>query len=318
MKLLITGGSGFIGSHLVQSFKEKGDFTIDILDIKKPPKEVYHSINRWVNKDIRQPLYDVIKNYDAVYHLAAVANARTCGENPRQAYEINVVGTFNVADACRKNKIPRVLYASTIWMSGLQVGEVVTERSPFEIHKMNTIYGATKLSGELIFSSMFAEHGGPKYTIMRYGIPYGERMWGGLIVRAFLYQAEKFGMISIFGDGLQGRNFLYIGDMCNAQTMLLDKKCENKIYNLGSPQFITVKEIAEELVKHYPAKISYITQARVEPKLKNVSSRKASVDLHWKQETDLREGIRKCVDWWKTLSSNEKEDKPYFVPKSSQ
>lgn len=318
MKVLITGGSGFIGSHLAQSLKSVGDIIVDVLDVRKPPKEVFCFVNKWIKKDIRLPLYDVINNYDAVYHLAAIANARACGENPKRAYEINVLGTFNVADACLKNEIPRVLYASSSWVAGLQVGEVVTETSPFQLHKMNTIYGATKLSGELIFRSMFVELGGPKYTIMRYGVPYGERMWNGLVVRAFLYQAEKFGVISIFGDGLQGRNFIYVDDMCKVQTLLLDERCENKTYNLGSPRFVTVKEIAEEVIKYYPAKINYITQARVEPKLKNVSSNKVLKELNWKQETCLSEGIRKCVDWWETLSSREKEDLSYSMPKLVQ
>ena len=92
-------------------------------------------------------------------------------------------------------------------------------------------------------------------------------------------QAEKFKMLTIFGDGHQGRNFLYVGDMCEAQVKLLDNKAENKIYNLGSEKIITVREIADEIKKHYPIIITYIPQARVEPKIKNVSSEKMFNDF---------------------------------------
>lgn len=310
MKLLVTGGSGFIGSHLVEKLVKAGH-KVDVLDVRKPVK--LKLVQDWINKDIRENLDDVVKGYDAVYHLAAVANARACGQFPRKAYESNLQGTFNIASACLKNDIPRVLYASTTWMAGLQVGDVVSELDPFEVHKMNTIYGATKLSGEMVFYSMLAEKKAPNFTIMRYGIPYGERMWDGLVVRAFMQQAEKFKVISIMGDGLQGRNFLYVGDMCDAQVALLDDKAKNKVYNLGSPEFITIREIAEEVAKHFPAKISYITQARVEPKLKNVESEKALEDFNWKPRTSFKEGIKKCADWWNKLPSDMKEEVPYFM-----
>ena len=308
MKILVTGGSGFIGSYLVKALIEAGH-SVDVLDVRKPILA-----DGWIYKDIRNNLFDVIKGYDAVYHLAAIANAIFCQEVPKKSYEINVMGTFNVANACLKNEIPRLLYASTTWMSGLQVGEEITEYNPIEVHNMNSIYGATKLSSEMILESMFAEFKAPKYTIMRYGIPYGERMNIGLVVREFMYQAEKFKTLTIFGDGHQGRNFLSVGDMCEAQVKLLDEKAENKIYNLGSERIITVKELAEEVNKHYPVKITYIPQARVEPKIKNVSSEKMFNDFGWKPKTSLAEGIKICVKWWRELDPSLKDEATYFVP----
>jgi len=312
-KYLVTGGSGFIGSHLVQSLLEANNCQVDILDVRRPSDEL-PKFGEWIAKDIREDLTGVIKNYDAVYHLAAIANARTCGQYPQRAYEINVMGTLNVANACRENEIPRMLYASSTWMAGLQVGQTIHEYDPFEIHQMNTVYGATKLAGEMILYAMKAENKAPNFTIMRYGIPYGERMWEGLVVRAFMLQAEKYKVISIFGDGLQGRNFLYVKDMCEGQIKCLSKKAAGQVYHLGSEEFVTVKELAEEVVKYYPAKITYITQARVEPKIKNVSSKKAEKELGWKPKTSFSRGIKRCIDWWKTVRFDQKEDVPYFVP----
>ena len=107
MKILVTGGSGFIGSHLIKALMEAG-YSVDVLDVRKPL-----ITDNWICKDIRNSLFDVIKGYDAVYHLAAIANAIFCQEVPKKSYEINVMGTFNVANACLKNDIPRLLYAST-------------------------------------------------------------------------------------------------------------------------------------------------------------------------------------------------------------
>lgn len=315
MRILVTGGSGFIGSHLCFALQRAGH-GVDILDVRAPER-----IAVVLRKDIREDLTDWIKGYDAVYHLAAVANARVCGQRPRDAYEINVMGTYNVLEACHINNIPRVLYASTTWMAGMQVPRqrpvskpAVHEEDPFKVQDMNTIYGATKLSGELMFHAYLAEKKAPRFTIMRYGIPYGEGMWDGLVVRAFMAQAEKHGVITIYGDGHQGRNFLYVGDMCDAQVKLLDKRAAGETYHLGSPEFVSIKEIAEEVRKHFPAKLNYITQARVEPKVKNVSSMKAGSDFGWEPTTSLEEGIARCAKWWKALDPDLKEDVPYYVP----
>jgi UDP-glucose 4-epimerase len=313
MRILVTGGSGFIGSHLVEALADAGH-EVDVLDVRKPELAKPDAVREWIGKDIRSDLTNVIKGYDAVYHLASIANARVCGLRPRDAWDINVMGTYNVVEACRVNNVPRLLYASSTWMAGLQVGEEVAELNPFEIHKMNTVYGATKLAGELMIYASHSESGGPDYTIMRYGIPYGEGMWDGLVVRAFMFQAERFKTISIFGDGLQGRNFLYVKDMCDAQVALLDKKGKNKVYNLGSEKFVPIRLVAEEVVKHIPAKVSYITQARVEPKLRNVSSEAMAKDFGWTPKTGFEDGIKRCVTWWHGLSPDLKDEVPYYVP----
>ena len=308
MEILVTGGAGFIGKHLVQALMAAGHRTT-VLDLRKP--EV---ADHWIHADIREDLFEVVRGFDAVYHLAAIANAIYAGQLPKKAYEINVLGTFNVAHACLKNEIPRLLYASTTWMSGLQVGEKVTEYSPFELHQMNTVYGSTKLAGEMVLQSTFAEYRGPRYTIMRYGIPYGEGMNIGLVVREFMHQAEKFKVLTIFGDGNQGRNFLYVGDLAEVQVRLLDEQAENKIYNLASERLITVKELAEEVVEFFPAKITYIPQARVEPRIKDVRSTAAFEDFGWRPDTALSDGIARCVDWWGTVEQQEKDEGTYFVP----
>lgn len=300
MKICVTGGSGFIGSHLVQKLLDKG-YEVSVLDLRKPVQDV-----EWHRKDIRDDLGNIFSNFNLVFHLAALANARKSSEDPKLCHDINIKGTLNVLNAALKGDVERVLLASSSWVCGAQEGDVVNERSPFHLDNINTIYGASKIGQELLCFSFYSEYKGPKYTVFRYGIPYGERMWRGLVVRAFMEMAERTGVLSIMGDGKQFREFMYVGDLAEGHLHALKPVAENKIYNLTGGRPITIEEIAKEVVKHFPAKIDYIPQARVEPKIKRVHNWLAENELGWVPRTTLEDGIRLCAEWWKTLTDEQK------------
>jgi len=300
MKICVTGGSGFIGSHLVQKLLDKG-YDVSVLDLRKPVQDV-----EWFRKDIRDDLGNIFSNFNLVFHLAALANARKSSEDPKLCHDMNIKGTLNVLNAALKGDVERVLLASSSWVCGAQEGDVVNERSPFHLDNINTIYGASKIGQELLCFSFYSEYKGPKYTVFRYGIPYGERMWRGLVVRAFMEMAERTGVLSIMGDGKQFREFMYVGDLAEGHLHALKPVAENKIYNLTGGRPITIEEIAKEVVKHFPAKIDYIPQARVEPKIKRVHNWLAENELGWVPRTTLEDGIRLCAEWWKTLTEEQK------------
>lgn len=300
MKICVTGGSGFIGSHLVQKLLDKG-YDVSVLDLRKPVQDV-----EWLRKDIRDDLGNIFSNFNLVFHLAALANARKSSEDPKLCHDMNIRGTLNVLNAALKGDVERVLLASSSWVCSAQEGDVVNERSPFHLDNINTIYGASKIGQELLCFSFYSEYKGPKYTVFRYGIPYGERMWRGLVVRAFMEMAERTGVLSIMGDGKQFREFMYVGDLAEGHLHALKPVAENKIYNLTGGRPITIEEIAKEVVKHFPAKIDYIPQARVEPKIKRVHNWLAENELGWVPRTTLEDGIRLCAEWWKTLTEEQK------------
>jgi UDP-glucose 4-epimerase len=302
VKILVTGGSGFIGSHLVGKLMSEGH-GVSVLDVRKPVQDV-----EWVEKDIRDDLGAALDGYEIVFHLAALANARKSSDDPRLCYETNVRGTLNVLDAALRGNVGRVLVASSSWVSGAQEGEIVNEKSPFNLGDINTVYGASKISQELLCFSFQSEYRGPQFTVLRYGIPYGERMWRGLVVRAFMEMAERTGIISIMGDGKQFREFLYVGDLVEGHLHALLPKAENKVYNLTGRRPVTIEEIAKEVVKHFPAKIDYIPQARVEPKIKRVHNWLAENELGWVPETALADGIARCAEWWKGLTDEQKNE----------
>jgi len=302
MKCVVTGGSGFIGSHLVESLLRAG-CEVKVLDLRQPVQDV-----EWIQADVRQALGRCFSGADVVFHLAAVANARICGDRPDMCLATNVGGTAEVLRAALDCEVPRVVLASSSWVAGAQVGDVVDEESPFVLTDINTVYGTSKLAQEMLCFSFQAEYGGPEYTVLRYGIPYGERMWKGLVVRAFMYMAEETGRITIMGDGKQYREFLYVGDLCEAQVLAMNPVGANKIYNLTGPRPVTVEQLAREVAKHLPTSIEYIPQARVEPKLKRIKNDLARRDLGWEPSTTLSHGIELCVAWWRGLKPEAKEE----------
>jgi UDP-glucose 4-epimerase len=112
MRCLVTGGSGFIGSHLVQKLQEAGH-DVAVLDLKRPRLDV-----EWIEHDIRIELANKLQGFEIIYHLAALANARKSFEHPQQAYAINVIGSLNLLQAALKADVQRVFLASTSWVAG--------------------------------------------------------------------------------------------------------------------------------------------------------------------------------------------------------
>ncbi len=300
MKCLVTGGSGFIGGHLVSKLLEQGHETT-VLDHRKPAHDV-----EWLQADIRREDTLRLRGFEAVYHLAALSNARRCGQSPQACYELNVLGTLNLARAALRDGVRRMLLASTAWVAAAQEGHTVDEASLFDVPRINTIYAASKLSQELLLYSHFAEAGGPCFTILRYGTPYGEGMWKGLVIREFMETAESKGVISVLGDGKQYREFLYVGDLCDAQVLALDEIATNRVYNLTGDSPVTVEQLAREVIKHFPAEIRHLPQTRAEPEPRRIRNDRAKSELGWMPSTTLAEGVARCAAWWRSIPEDQK------------
>ena len=140
MKCIVTGGSGFIGNHLVQKLLDAGH-EVSVLDLRKPKVDV-----RWLEIDIRSADAIDLQGFEVVYHLAAISNARRCSDLPHDCYSTDVIGTHNVVSAAARDDVDRVILASSSWVAGAQNRDIIKEDSLFNLQSINTVYGASKIS----------------------------------------------------------------------------------------------------------------------------------------------------------------------------
>jgi UDP-glucose 4-epimerase len=297
MKSGVTGGSGFIGSHVVDKLVDAGH-EVKVFDIKEPHRDDVEYCNCDI-LDLDSILKET-KGLDYIFHLAAVSNVNHAYENPILAVKLNAEGTVNFLEACRKNDIKRFLLASTVWVYAGAVTTEVTEDSPFYMPGAGHIYTSTKIVGEM-FCNDYHQLYGLDYTILRYGIPYGPRARAGTIIPIFINRALKGEPLSIFGDGSQYRNFIYVEDLADGNVIALKDGAKNQIYNLEGIRPITVKEVAEavkELLGE-SVKIEYKEARPGDYEGKFVSMGKAKRELEWEPKIDFMEGMRRYVEWYK-------------------
>jgi UDP-glucose 4-epimerase len=205
MKALVTGGSGFIGSHVVDKLIDRG-IQVRVFDMILPShrKDIeYYQGSLSDLESVRMAMNGV----DVVFHLAAVADVKDVFENPLYSEQINVRGTVNVLEAARLSKVQRVLYGSTTWVYSASKEADVNEDTL--LGSPTHLYTATKMTGEYYCRS-YAELYKLDVTILRYGIPYGPRARDGAVIPIFVSKAIKGEALTLAGDGMQFRNFVYV------------------------------------------------------------------------------------------------------------
>ena len=241
MRVLVTGGSGFIGSHVVDKLRAQGHEPV-IYDLRPSP---------WHNLDPAHPSVDTVlgsitdrealeralHSCDAVAHLAAVADVNDVHAEPEDAERVNARGTVAVLEAARRAGVKRIVYASTIWVYSDCEQEVVDEDTllPAPSH----LYTSTKLAGEL-YCKAYQELYGIDYTILRFGIPYGPRAREAAVIPAFVNKALKGEPLTLAGDGGQSRRFVYVEDLAEGVALGLSDVAKNRVYNLASDENVTI------------------------------------------------------------------------------
>ena len=295
MKVLVTGGSGFIGTHVVDKLRDKG--------VKV---RVYDSIMPLHREDIEyyqgsildiEALGFAMNGIDVVMHLAAVADVKDVLANPHYSETINVRGTINVLEAARNSKVRRIIYGSTTWVYSEAESDNVDEATP--LHAPSHFYTATKLAGEYYCQS-YSKLYDLDMTILRYGIPYGPRARDGAVIPIFVKKALNRETLTIVGDGFQFRKFVYVEDLAEGNVLALQSIGKNKIYNLDGNEKITIKKIVDllkELLDN--VKIEYKPSRHGDFSGKDVSSELAKKELGWEPKTGLEEGLKKYINWYK-------------------
>jgi UDP-glucose 4-epimerase len=293
MKVVVTGASGFIGSHVVDRLRAHGHEARNF-DLLPSP---YDDTIETVLGDLRSP-EDVrrgLDGCDAVIHLAAAADVNIVAADPVLAEELNSRGTAVLLEAAR-DLGTRFVFGSTIWVYGDgQPGETLDEDAALPLPKH--LYTATKLAGEAYCRS-YGELYGVEQTILRFGIPYGPRARDATVLAAFVAKARAGEPLTLAGDGAQSRRFVYVEDLADGVVAGLAPAAAGRIYNLVGEESTTIREIAEtvqELVA--PVEIVYVEGRAGDIRGAAISGERAATELNWQPETSFAAGARRYVDW---------------------
>ncbi|MEK6933245.1 MAG: NAD-dependent epimerase/dehydratase family protein [Nanoarchaeota archaeon] len=296
-KVIVTGGAGFIGSHLVDSLIEK-QYDVQVIDIINEKKDYLNSNAKYINADIRKlnEIEPIIKNAKFVFHLAAMPRVQFSIEHPKETNEINVSGTLNILIAAKEGGVKRVIFSSSSSVYGdqniLPLKETMFPRpkSPYALHKY---------IGEL-YCKLWSEIYGLETVSLRYFNVYGPRLdpEGAypLVIGKFLKQKSEGKSLTITGDGNQTRDFTHVKDVVNANLLAAESKNIGKgeSINIGAGNNISINKVAELI----GGNIEYIP-ARLEPKDTLADNSLALKLLEWKPEIPFSEGILELRKIWK-------------------
>jgi UDP-glucose 4-epimerase len=293
--VLVTGGSGFIGSHVVDVLARCG-YEPRIFDLRESVHHTREEVDTYLGDatDVAA-LTRAMDGCDAVVHLAAMADVGHVKDDPAGAERLNSRATAAVLEAARATGVRRVVYGSTIWVYSDCEPTEVDESTPLA-HPAH-LYSATKLAGELYCRS-YKELYDVDYTILRFGIPYGPRARVAAVVPAMVERALRGEPLTIAGDGSQGRRFVYVEDLAAGVVEGLRPEAANRVYNLAGTETTTIAEIAHT-VKDLLGDVEIVhTEARTgDFGGKEVSSERALHELGWRASTPFREGVRRYVAW---------------------
>ena len=302
---LVTGGSGFIGSHVVDKLRDRG-VTPRIFDLARSPYHEAGEVDTFLGSLLDlEALRLAMTGCHAVVHLAAVANVNDVFEDPVYAENINTRGTIHVLEAARRAGVKRVIYGSTTWVYSDCREDHVDEETV--IAAPSHLYTATKLAGET-YCRTYAHLYGVEYTVLRFGIPYGPRARGAAVVPIFVTRALAGEPRTVAGDGQQFRQFVYVEDLAEGVVLALKPAGANRIYNLDGRERVSILEIAQT-VRDETGDVEIV---HTDPRPgdfggKEVSSDRAEQELGWVPSTSFREGVRRYVAWHRDRDAGDQE-----------
>jgi UDP-glucose 4-epimerase len=307
-KVLVTGGAGFIGSHLVDALLSRGAKVIvyDNFDEYYTRKEenIRHNFGNPSFKLLRADVLDYevlsscMKGVDVVFHLAAQPGVRYSMENPAKTSSVNVLGTLNVLRAAKEADVRRVVYASSSSVYGNPMYTPVDESHPL---RPISIYGASKVAAEL-YCRVFHEQLGLPVVILRYFTVYGPRQRPDMAIYRWTEQMFEGRPLTIYGDGRQARDFTYVEDAVSATLRAAEVEgVDGEVLNVGGGRRVSVNEVVGILAKVAGAevKLAYEPSRLGDVEATHADISKARRLLDFEPRTKLEDGLREFIKWYK-------------------
>ena len=313
MHILVTGGAGFIGGHLAESFLKEGhDVTaLDILepfydlglkehniDVAREAAQSTGSYEFIEGSTTDKALVDrIMQDVDIVYHQAAQAGVRASVEEPTKVTEYNINGSQTILEAARKHDVDRVINASSSSVYGKPEYLPYDENHPTE---PVSPYGASKLAVEH-YMRVYNEVYGLPTVSLRYFTVYGPRMRPNMAISNFVSRCTRGLSPEIYGDGKQTRDFTYIDDIVNAnQQLLTDDSADGEIMNIGSTDNIDIATLAEVVRdKIDPTlNIKYTDAREGDAEHTHADISKATKLIGYEPSRDIREGVSEFIQWY--------------------
>ncbi len=306
--ILVTGGAGFLGSHLCEYLLEKGEKVVCVDNLFTGKEEnVTRLIDNpnfsFINHDIIEPFYlDGIK-IDQIYNLACPASPIHYQYNPVRTIKANTIGVINVLGIAKKHKA-RILQASTseIYGDPLEHPQKESYRGNVNTIGPRSCYDEGKRVAETLFFDYHRQHG-LEIRVARIFNTYGPRMYkeDGRVVSNFIVQALKNKPITIYGDGSQTRSFCYVSDLIEGIYKLMNKEDFTGPVNIGSSKEFTIIELANLIIKITNSKSTVVFKNLPEddPKKRKPDITMARKVLRWEPKIDLETGLKKTVVFFK-------------------
>ena len=302
MNILITGGAGFIGSHILQRFNRE-NCQITVLDNLHfgNKANIPEGVN-FIEMDIcDERIIDVFEKnkFEAVVHLAAQTMVHASIDDPIYDSDNNIRGTINILEACRKTGVRRIVFSSTAAVYGDVSAVPVLE--DFTTDPLS-FYGLSKLTVEK-YLKLYQKLYGLEYVILRYANVYGERQGDGGeggVISIFMKLLAQNKALTIHGDGKQSRDFVYAGEIANANWLALNTENINDIYNISTQTETSINELVEtlETIAGKKFDINYGSPRQGDILRSVLSNDKASEKIGYKVETSLVEGLRRTYQYF--------------------
>lgn len=307
-KIVVTGGAGFVGSHIIDQLVAEGAGEVIAYDNLVRGKEenlaqaMVAGNVKLVKGDItdRELLAKTFDGADYAFHQAALWLLE-CENEPRKAIEINVIGTFNVLEACVNAGVKKAIVASSSSVYGDGLYLPTDEKHPFN---NDLFYGATKVADEQVCRAFHKKYG-LDYVATRYLNVYGPRMdYRGayvMVIMNWLRLIEAGEPPAIFGDGSETLDLVYVEDVARANLMMLESSVTNEAFNVCSGKETTLLELAEIILRSMNSSLRPLHKERDR---KLVTRRfgcpkKSREMLGFEAKVSVEEGISRVIDWWR-------------------